>query len=145
MLQRSLKIIVVLLLLILPSLLKAQKMFQQPKTIQYFIAKTNYEQRKWTYRSSPQYVKNNVLNFRPTYYFTIQGILPVRSDINIKYSNGAYQFQLSQKYYSQSLGFFCKEELKFEKRTTVPLRFRLGSMEYVNYLEQKPNAIKLPK
>ena len=39
--------------------------------------------------------------------------------------------------YSKNLAFFCRTELQLEKRTKIPFRFRLGSMEYVDALEGK--------
>jgi len=44
---------------------------------------------------------------------------------------------LAADYYVQNFGFFCKRELEFEKKTHVPLKFRLGSLDYVNRLEGK--------
>ena len=39
--------------------------------------------------------------------------------------------------YTQHLGFFCKQELKLEQQVKMPVKIRLGSTEYTNWLEQK--------
>lgn len=42
--------------------------------------------------------------------------------------------------YFDQLGFFCKKEIQLDRLTPLPVRVRLGSLEYVNWLEQKPNS-----
>ena len=66
---------------------------------------------------------------------------------NITHINGITPITLITQpvpanYYNQFLGLFCRKEWQLEKAVSLPLRFRLGSLEYVNWLEQKPNAYK---
>jgi hypothetical protein len=51
---------------------------------------------------------------------------------------------LPQNFYSQHMGYFCKKEFLIQKTISLPLYFRLGSKEYVDWMERKPNAVKKP-
>ena len=44
---------------------------------------------------------------------------------------------LSSGFYITQLGFFCKQEIKFEKITKIPFKFRLGSVEDCDRMEGK--------
>jgi len=69
------------------------------------------------------------------------------SQLNLKPRPDSAQRKISlqvlpQNFYNQSLGYFCKRELQLQKATKVPVFIRLGSKEYVDYLEKKPNATR---
>jgi hypothetical protein len=47
-------------------------------------------------------------------------------------------------FYVKNLGFFCKQELKFQAATQLPIKFRVGSVQYTDWMEGKNNASILP-
>jgi hypothetical protein len=55
----------------------------------------------------------------------------------VELKNHAVAASINSSFYTQQFGFFCKKELQLENTTKVPLRFRLGSLDYCNYLEAK--------
>jgi hypothetical protein len=49
---------------------------------------------------------------------------------------------VSANHQAMQLGFMCKKEWEVEKKTGMPIRLRLGSLSYCDWLEGKPNAIR---
>lgn len=46
---------------------------------------------------------------------------------------------------SVNLPFFCRIEAAFEQKTSLPLRVRLGSLAYTDYLEKKSGTnLRIP-
>ena len=52
--------------------------------------------------------------------------------------------QIPANFYVTQLGFVCKKEWKFESATKLPLRFRLGTIQYCDWLEGKKGASVSP-
>jgi hypothetical protein len=50
---------------------------------------------------------------------------------------------LPQNFYNQHLGFFCKKEAVFQRRTSLNLFFRLGTKEYADRMEGKAASFRL--
>jgi len=46
-------------------------------------------------------------------------------------------FVIPSNYIISKQGYVCRQEWKMEKKTGVPVRFRLGSLDYVNRMEGK--------
>ena len=108
--QRIYKFIVVLLPILISSHLQAQN-------------------RQWTVVPKPPlFLKNHIPGAGTMSYQTINlnGPLPAQK------TGPAI---ISADYYTKHFGYFCKKELQFEKATSIPLRFRLGGLVYVNKLE----------
>lgn len=68
-------------------------------------------------------------------------LVPYGGKIDLSQSKKIAQ-PLDGGYFHDNLAFFCRTELRVEKAISVPLRFRLGSLAYADYLEGKPNSRK---
>jgi hypothetical protein len=56
-------------------------------------------------------------------------------------SNHQPKFNLEEyRFQAQHLPFFCRIEHKIEQKSTIPFRFRIGDLNYVNALENKINT-----
>jgi hypothetical protein len=70
------------------------------------------------------------LRFQPSLIYTKENHFTARPNIFLQIEN-------------QSLPFFCKLEEDWTKSAGLNVRFRLGSLEYVDYLEGKNTNIGL--
>jgi len=67
----------------------------------------------------------------------IQEIKTVRLHIDSSLIPWKANTIISKDAYVKNLAFFCRQELRIEKALRVPLRFRVGSLAYCNFLEGK--------
>ncbi len=47
---------------------------------------------------------------------------------------------VAPNFYASQLGFFCKQEIRFERATKIPFKFRLGTVQQCDWMEGKPNT-----
>ena len=121
--QRAYQILVVLLL-ILPARIFSQQ--QMP----LFAQKTPHIDSPGNFRA-----KENQNNGHASYPF-------INNEVPRRFTLSPFPFKMeivNTNFAIQNLPFFCKKEFLFEKNTSVPLRVRLGSLDYVNKLEGKEN------
>lgn len=115
-----------------------------------FVAKSVFCQNS-TGKTVPPYdfytfkqgLKNDGGNNINQYFHKITGNKPIQA-IHINISglplNPTSVSVISADYYTQNFGLFCKKELQFEKATKVPFKFRLGSVQYCDWMEGKKTA-----
>lgn len=59
--------------------------------------------------------------------------------LNIESKNGSLHYLKPEHSYHPTLGNFCVLENKIAKKTIFPVKMRLGSVDYVDKLENKRN------
>ena len=47
---------------------------------------------------------------------------------------------IPSNFYSYNLGFFCRQEIKFATVSKIPLKLRIGSVQYCDWMEGKKAA-----
>ena len=121
--------------------LSCGEIFGQSKPVEKFFKKDSaYYFGKYNGDSVQNNVKlSNTVNSRPVINLISNSRISFKPLSTIILRPNPFE----KKSYRQPLSFFCLKEWQFEKATSIPLRLRLGSMEYTDYLEQKPNALRL--
>jgi hypothetical protein len=80
--------------------------------------------------------KKYVLPVATFSYKTIIQAKPMQPSVKPNFS----LYSIAPNFYCSNLAFFCRQEIKLEKALKIPFKFRLGSVQMVDYLEQKPNS-----
>ena len=93
----------------------------------HIVGKSVYELRTEIYEPAPALAIPHLL-FPATQNTSIPDLRTFSTD-------RSYQAPAAYRY--QDLAFFCRLEVRMEQASKMPVRFRLGTVDYVDYLEGK--------
>jgi hypothetical protein len=128
--QRAYQFLVVLLL-ILPARIFSQQEMPRIEQISPHPIKVSPD----FYRIAPGYLSNEQTEIVHNSFYKEPVDRTVLLPFRYRWSN---QIEvIKQNFYTKHVSFFCRKELDLEKITCTPVRFRLGSLEYVDKMEGK--------
>ncbi len=74
-------------------------------------------------------------------YWEVSNVIPAKQSgaaaHSVPNATSLYKIEtgIAPNFYTTQTGFFCNQERALEKKTKIPLRFRLGSLSYTEQLE----------
>lgn len=98
--------------------------------------------------STAQNVENKLIKLNPSRFFLTQKTVPqfpktLTLPQNSKKNQKNIFLNISPSAATQGYGFFCRAELKTDAVLKIPVRFRLGSLPYCDYMEGKNAHLKM--
>jgi hypothetical protein len=93
-------------------------------------------------------VNNNILKQKTDWGFHNSNLIFIADQLDLNVTIAEKNVKLFSvvppSFQTSNLSFFCRQEWKFEKATAIPFKFRLGSIDQVNYLEGKYPSVGKP-
>ena len=92
---------------------------------------------------SIEHAPETLLPIEPLSYFASTNTPPpALNEVMLSNTDSKEQLppSLNALKYEPHLAFFCRVEVKIDKAVGTPFRFRLGSVDYVDYLEGKRSS-----
>jgi len=86
--------------------------------------------------------KSSVTDFSK--YFITPTYKAIKIFVDGNYAGPVYKiiYLPTSATYVEDLSWSCRKELQIQKAIHLPLNLRLGSLDYVDWMEQKPNAVR---
>ncbi|MFN7118231.1 MAG: hypothetical protein ACK4TA_15630 [Saprospiraceae bacterium] len=102
--------------------------------IAVFIIINHVAQAQISGKSIPE-LRREALATTPVLMPSLYAPIPALNITSFKFLNAKPSVPIVYSYHN--LAFFCKVEVKLEKAVKLPVKFRLGDVEYVDRLEGK--------